>query len=180
MFVHHWVTVVLIFASWYWGLMNVGALVMVCHDNADIFLPFSKLGRWARFDMVTNINFGLFVLSWIFSRIMLFGWKVIIPVYIYARVAYSCHYWKWVFFTALLTILLSLHIYWFRLIGKVAIDALCFNKEVEDTRSTDEEDNEIIIDPQEFAYENDSPEETSIHDIDDNLNPNPTSSYKVE
>eukprot|EP01083_Nonionella_stella_P201584 737363_1 len=156
MFIHHWVTVVLIASSWYWGIMTIGSVVMVVHDNADIFLPLAKLGRWLKWTYMKNISFVLFVTCWIGSRIILFSWKIIIPVFLYAPSAYSCHYDKFVFFAVLLVILLCLHFYWAYAILSVAFSWICGKQSVEDVRSDTEIDQEeIIIRPEEFSSDED-------------------------
>merc|ERR1719203_1387449 len=156
MFIHHWVTVMLVGASWYWGLMNIGSVVMVAHDNSDIFLPLAKLGRWARCNMIKNVGFVLFICSWIISRIGLFTWKVIIPVFRYAPTAYSCHYGKFLCFACGLLVLLCLHIFWMYTIFSVAFQWICFGVSVEDTRSDEEDGEEFIILPEEFSDEDSS------------------------
>merc|ERR1712012_176610 len=156
MFIHHWVTAMLIGASWYWGLMNIGSVVMVAHDNSDIFLPLAKVGKWCRCNAIKNLGFVLFVLSWIISRIGIFSWKVIVPMFQYAPTAYSCHYGKFVAFATGLLILLSLHIFWMYNIFSIAFQWICLGQSVEDNRSDDEDAEEIIILPEEFSDEDNS------------------------
>eukprot|EP01083_Nonionella_stella_P068147 180737_1 len=152
MFVHHWVTVCLITTSWYWGIMNNGAVVMVVHDNADAFLPVAKIGRWLKISVIKNVGFVLFVMCWIVSRIGLFTWVSIIPLFKYAPIVYSCHHSKVVWFIGLELVLLTLHLYWAKSILSVAVQWLCCGTSVEDTRSDTEEDSaEIIIEPEEFS-----------------------------
>ena len=182
MFIHHWVTVVLIASSWYWGIMNIGAVVMVVHDNADIFLPGAKCGRWLKWNLMKNVSFVLFVSSWVISRIGLFSWKVIIPVFMYAPTAYSCHYSKFVWFASLLLVLLFLHFYWAYLILGVAIQWVFCGTKVEDTRSDSDVDNkeEIIIAPEEFSAADDDDQEPKINIAMDISNDNTTNTLKTE
>merc|ERR1719295_534913 len=151
MFIHHWVTVVLVGASWYWGIMNIGAVVMVAHDNSDIFLPIAKCSRWLQWNTLKNVAFATFVCSWILSRICMFSWKVIIPVFMYAPTAYSCHYGKFVGFASLLLLLLILHLYWTYTILGVFLQWLCCGDSVEDSRSDEDDTEEYIILPEEFS-----------------------------
>jgi len=134
MVIHHWVTVVLIVASWWTGVMQIGALVMVCHDNADIFLPAAKIARYEKNVFFTNILFALFLLCWIMSRIGLFSWKVVYPVLFEAYPTYTCNTY-YGFFAALLCVLLLLHFYWLRMILRIAYTALFVSKVVNDNRS---------------------------------------------
>lgn len=141
MVVHHWVTVILILASWWTGVMQIGAIVMVCHDNADIFLPAAKIARYEKNALLTNMWFGCFLLCWLFSRIGLFSWKVVYPVLFQAHPTYTCHIYYY-FFSALLCILLLLHFYWLRMILGVAYTALFVSKMISDNRS-DSSDNDM-------------------------------------
>jgi len=141
MVIHHWVTVTLIVASWWTGVMQIGALVMVCHDNADIFLPAAKISRYEKNIFLTNIFFVLFLICWITSRIGLFSWKVVFPVLFQAYPTYTCHLY-YGFFAALLCVLLLLHFYWLRMILKIAYNALFSSKILNDNRS-ESSDNDI-------------------------------------
>ena len=155
MFIHHWVTVMLIASSWYYGIMNIGALVMVVHDNSDVFLPAAKVSRWFKWNpLLENGLFIIFVLSWIVSRICLFAWKVIIPVFIYVPSAYSCHFDKVIWFVSGLLILFSLHLYWGQMILRIAIAGIMYSK-LEDIRSSEDETiEEVIVHPEVFIDDN--------------------------
>ena len=69
----------------------------------------------------------------------------------YAPTAYSCHYGKFVGFSSLLLLLLTLHFYWTYTIIGVAVQWLCCGNSLEDARSDDEDQEEIIILPEEFS-----------------------------
>ena len=136
MTVHHWVTLGLIAGSMYYGLAEIGSIVMVCHDNADALLSFAKVFGFEKFEKPKNVFFVFFLLSWIICRIGLFSTKVIIPLILYAAPMYTCHSAYYVFVVALL-ILLTLHLYWLSMIVNVAVAKLNGGK-LTDTRSDGE------------------------------------------
>merc|ERR1712228_47878 len=105
--------------------------------------------------------FVIFVICWFGSRVILFSWKVIVPVFVYAPSAYSCHFGKFMGFASGLVILLCLHIYWSTTILKVAMVWICLGSSIEDSRSDDEDEQEIIILPEEFS-DNDEEESSKF------------------
>ena len=127
MLVHHIVTILLLTFSWTVNFVRIGTLVLVIHDFADIPLEGAKICRYLMFpDGISNSVFGVFTLSWIFSRLGLLPYRVI---------AYSC-YWGLILpdrpvkffpvyyiFNALLIALQVLHVIWTVLILRVAYNA---------------------------------------------------------
>ena len=69
----------------------------------------------------------------------------------YAPTAYSCHYGKFIGFASLLLLLLILHLYWTYAIIGVAVQWICCGNSLEDSRSDDEANEEIVILPEEFS-----------------------------
>lgn len=134
--IHHWVTLGLIAGSLYYGLTEIGCLVMICHDNADMFLALTKVCGFENFEIGKNIFFCCFAISWVVCRIILFSSKVIIPLLLDAAPMYTCHF-AYPCFVIALVILLLLHFYWLSMICTVA-----FNKfkggTIQDTRSDSE------------------------------------------
>lgn len=128
MLIHHIVTLLLLTFSWTVNFVRIGTLVLVIHDFADIPLEGAKICRYLQVsDSVSNSVFGVFTLSWIFSRLGLLPYRVI---------AYSC-YWGLILperpvkffpvyyiFNALLIALQVLHVVWTVLILRVAYNAI--------------------------------------------------------
>lgn len=128
MLIHHIVTILLLTFSWTVNFVRIGTLVLVIHDFADIPLEGAKICRYLQLpDGISNSIFGLFTLSWIFSRLGLLPYRVI---------AYSC-YWGLILpdrpvkffpvyyiFNALLIALQILHVIWTVLILRVAYNAI--------------------------------------------------------
>ena len=60
-----------------YSVTKVGAVVFLLHDVNDIFLELAKMFRYARVETVPNIFFGLFLASWIVTRLALFpNWVI--------------------------------------------------------------------------------------------------------
>jgi ceramide synthetase len=128
MFIHHIVTLMLLTFSWTVNFVRIGTLVLVIHDFADIPLEGAKICRYLHIsDGISNSVFGVFTLSWIFSRLGLLPYRVI---------AYSC-FWGlslperpvkffpvYYIFNALLIALQVLHVIWTVLILRVAYNAI--------------------------------------------------------
>ena len=107
---HHWVTVLLIIASWSVGLTQFGVIVLGLHDSADVFLSSSKTCSYNYYRIGVILSFSLFSLSWIICRLILYPIKIIYPVLKY-KTKYDCHPLYWLFIV-LLFILYILHCYW--------------------------------------------------------------------
>lgn len=168
MFIHHSVTIGLLFASWFYGIMTFGALVMVCHDNADVFLPLAKCCRWLKLDMATNVAYVLFTLLWVASRIVLFSWKVLIPLVMYGYPAFCCHLTHYFAFVFGLFCLLFLHLYWTKFIAPVFFKYLFVKgHHVQDVRSSDS-DYDSDIEPHHLRGDSDDGNVAGVQN-EDNL-----------
>lgn len=124
MFIHHLVTILLLTFSWACNFVRIGTLVLVIHDFADIPLEGAKICRYIKAsDLVSNSVFGVFTLSWIFSRLGLLPTRVI---------AYTSHYGleaiemfpAYYIFNALIISLQILHVIWTVLILRIAYNAI--------------------------------------------------------
>ena len=139
MIIHHLVTVLLIYGSMYFGLMNIGVLVFIIHDICDVFLPLAKLTKWINYKISNQIFFILFVITWPITRIFGFSYFVIYPLMTTCWDYYGCVLYARIFiriFTVLLCVLLSLHIYWFYYILK-AVQKVIKTGKIDDTRNQD-------------------------------------------
>ena len=133
MFVHHVVTIMLLAFSWTCNFVRIGTLVLVIHDFADVPLEAAKLCRYLNVsDLVSNSIFGVFTLSWIFSRLGLLPYRVILQTSYYAldHVTFFPVYW---IFNALLVALQVLHVIWTYLILRIAYNAI-YDDGVKDLR----------------------------------------------
>ncbi|ETO29061.1 hypothetical protein RFI_08064 [Reticulomyxa filosa] len=116
MMIHHCITVVLIFSSYFFGLMEVGGLVMAVHDNADFFLAGAKTCIYSNEKFGRDLCFGAFVLSWIVVRIFVFSWKVLYPLTFQTTPMYSCRPLHMIAFQILLYLLLVCSSFFFSLL----------------------------------------------------------------
>jgi sphingoid base N-palmitoyltransferase len=134
MFVHHVLTLVLIALSFICNLHRVGSLVLFVHDCADIFLEGAKSLKYANLQKACDITFGIFTLTWIVTRLML-----------YPRIIYSTSieaprilpmYPVYYIFNSLLIALLVLHLIWTYMILQIVIQTIRAGQMEGDVRSS--------------------------------------------
>eukprot|EP00128_Syssomonas_multiformis_P012682 Colp12_sorted_trinity150504_noHs@28954 len=139
-FLHHCVTIGLMTFSWINYYHRIGSLVLFLHDCADIWLSFAKCLNYVKKETLANISFGVFVVSFAYSRLYLF------PILIW-----SSAYESYVFFppnlpssllTGLLLCLLPLHVFWFILVLKMIYRLMIVKTVEKDIRSDDESEGE--------------------------------------
>lgn len=70
MFIHHWLTLLLLLGSYCAGYQESGAKVLLCNDNIDLFLPMAKLCGYLGFTNMRTLFFLLFALLWVPFRII--------------------------------------------------------------------------------------------------------------
>lgn len=139
MFVHHIVTILLIFFSWTCCFHRVGCLVMAIHDVGDIPLESAKLAKYCEKQRLADIIFAIFAIVWIYTRCYLLPTRVIYYS-TYEALGILPFFPAYYFFNTLLCLLQLLHVAWTYLIIRIAFDALQ-NKGMRDIRS-DSEDTE--------------------------------------
>ncbi|KAL0949771.1 hypothetical protein HGRIS_009810 [Hohenbuehelia grisea] len=151
MMLHHIITIALMAASYFYNFTRVGCLIMVLMDCSDIFLPLAKMISYIDISQtLCDCVFGVFVLSWLVTRNILYL-RVVVSVYfdvprlveyVYdpARGRYATKNTMFAF-NAALWILQVLQIIWFGMIVRVVIRVL-MKKGASDTRSDGEDDDE--------------------------------------
>ena len=145
MFVHHVTTILLIGLSYMYGFHQIGMVIMVVHDVGDIFLYSAKFFNYLNFPILTNALFGMFVLVFFVSRLVIFPQLVYLawgPVTGFLPEIDYREYKGSLILPGLLAVLQSLHCMWFGLICRMVYRMLkAESKQVEgDIRSDDEED----------------------------------------
>ncbi|KAI8053475.1 TLC domain-containing protein, partial [Syncephalis plumigaleata] len=128
MFAHHIVTALLITCSYVTHFPRIGNAVLCMMDFADIILPLAKCMRYAKFQRICDVTFGVFVLAWIYTRFYLYAQvcyaiyaeaeKYIEPIWDPVRGVFLTRNAR-VYFLALFAALQMLIIYWFILICRV-------------------------------------------------------------
>ena len=86
MLVHHLITVLLLFVSYSTRYFKIGLLVLFFHDICDIWLEVTRFNHHIKFrngkshlinDLIANVGFVLFALSWLVFRLYFFPLKVL-------------------------------------------------------------------------------------------------------
>ncbi|KAF7868658.1 hypothetical protein EAF04_005188 [Stromatinia cepivora] len=72
MFAHHVVTTLLIFCSYCYHQTRVANLILCIMDVVDLFFPTAKCLKYAGYDVLCNIMFGLFMIVWVAARHVIF------------------------------------------------------------------------------------------------------------
>ncbi|KAF2818380.1 longevity-assurance protein-like protein [Ophiobolus disseminans] len=72
MFVHHIFTTVLLYLSYGYYHTRVGIVILCIMDFVDIILPTAKLLKYMGYTTACDIAFGVFVISWLFTRHILY------------------------------------------------------------------------------------------------------------
>eukprot|EP01084_Bolivina_argentea_P318350 552064_1 len=139
MFIHHWVTVFLLGGSKMVGYQQIGATVLLCNDNMDLFMPLAKLCEYTGYRTLQTIFTILFVVLWIPFRIGVYFYKVIYSI---AVDGYEEHLRpfiaNWLCLIGL-TVIYLLQFYWTGFLLKMVWSKLLKGKGVKDVRSDDED-----------------------------------------
>ncbi|CAM0138159.1 unnamed protein product [Umbelopsis sp. WA50703] len=149
---HHVITFALIVSSYCVNFTRIGNAVLCCMDFADILLPFAKILNYLNLRTICDIAFGLFAVSWLVTRHILF--TIIIWSTAFSRPQddpqkYMDMKWepeKGKYFTpttqkiylGLFLLLDMIILFWFAMILKVIIKVLTGNA-ASDTRSDSED-----------------------------------------
>ncbi|CDZ97132.1 Protein transporter of the TRAM (translocating chain-associating membrane) superfamily [Phaffia rhodozyma] len=158
---HHYITIGLVIGSYLTNMTAIGTVILVLLDLADILLSSAKMLKYLGFRLITDITFGLFLVSWLITRqvgllvVIISIWKdcarlVLGPDGISNRDQLGP--WDLPFtsaahkvFVVLLSVLWVLMCIWFAMICNVAWKVVV-GSGAEDTRSDDEGDEELSVD----------------------------------
>lgn len=137
MFVHHVATLLLLTLSWICNFHRVGALVLVIHDCADIFLDATKIAKYANYQKLCDTLSAVFTIAWLVTRLgfyprVIYSTTIEAPRIIDAPMAYYV-------FNSMLILLLCIHIVWTFIILKAIYKAIKVGKIEGDTRSSSSE-----------------------------------------
>ncbi|XP_051181649.1 ASC1-like protein 2 [Lolium perenne] len=145
---HHVASVFLIVMSYIFRFARVGSVVLAIHDASDVFLEVGKISKYSGRQVVADVSFLLFVISWVILRLIYFpfwvlrstSYEVILvldkedhkfdgPIYYYV-------------FNCLLFSLLVLHIYWWVLMCRMLMRQVQSRGHVGDDIRSDSESEE--------------------------------------
>lgn len=146
MILHHVTTILLIILSYLTNFTRVGAVILLLHDSADVFLESAKIfnytskakgNGWAKH--ICDLLFVLFSCTFFITRLVIYP-KFIISSVVFEAPTYFGTEWVgfWVFAGLLIT-LQALHIFWFYLIARMVYRLITTGIE-KDERSDDESD----------------------------------------
>ena len=145
--IHHGVTLALLALSYYVNLTRIGCMIILLHDVNDIFLELAKMCKYVdKNARLADVFFGLFFLSWVATRVIIFPLHVIrstlTETLIYGNVLGVDVEPAYTICNSLLLVLLVLHVYWTWLILKILIKALT-EGETKDIREEEEEKDQV-------------------------------------
>ncbi|XP_045167942.2 ceramide synthase 2-like [Mercenaria mercenaria] len=157
MIIHHFATIVLMYFSWVLNFVRVGTLVLVVHDAADNWLALAKMSIYAKNKTATDIFFGIFLLVWVLSRLIVYPFVVLYCTTVepFTIGLIDSTFGAHQFFNFFLYVLLVLHCIWTYMIFRIVYRKMVKGN-VEDVRSDSEDSGE------------ESDNEDDIDDIDHN------------
>ncbi|KAJ2796916.1 Sphingosine N-acyltransferase lag1 [Coemansia helicoidea] len=149
MLVHHVVTIALVAASYFCHFTRFGHVFMLVMDFPDIFLSLAKMFRYMGHDMIPNVLFGAFTVSWVATKhylcikLMVSIWTAgvteVPPEKLFPNHPDSyASYTIVAVFWAVLCVLQAILVYWLFLIAKVLHRVLIMGEDADDNRSDDE------------------------------------------
>ncbi|KAJ2778396.1 Sphingosine N-acyltransferase lag1 [Coemansia javaensis] len=153
MLAHHVVTIALVTTSYHFHFTRFGHVFMLVMDFPDVFLSPAKMVRYLGGEIVPNILFGAFTVSWVMTKhylclkLMFSIWTQGIyevppekrfPTCPDSYASYPIVGAMW----AVLCILQAILVYWFVLILRVLQRVLVNGEDAQDSRSDDEGDDD--------------------------------------
>lgn len=147
MIVHHIVTISLIVLSFLTKFMRIGAVILLIHDLADVFLESAKVfnymaraenTRWMK-DYIVDPLFGVFAVTFFITRLVIYPRNILFSLRDDGYVLYGCDWGGCPAYIGLLFTLQFLHIYWFYLI-MVMVVKLAMGTMKDDERSDNEDE----------------------------------------
>lgn len=120
MFIHHLVTMALLFFSYIVSFLRIGVVVLLCHDVSDVMLELAKLFNYLKLGTLCDTTFTLFAVTFFLGRLVLYPWRVIYVALGYANEQVGV--WKGFYiFVIWLFMLQILHVFWFYTIVKMIV-----------------------------------------------------------
>jgi len=114
MFLHHVVTIFLIFFSYMSGYLRIGSLVFFLHDVTDVASYLMKTAVDTQSSLFNKFAFSNLLISWGYGRLFVFPYFLMYETFFsprYTMMKVNGYY----FFNSMLVILYCLHVYWYSL-----------------------------------------------------------------
>jgi len=134
MLVHHIISAFLIGFSYYYNVFRIGGVLLALHDFNDILLEGAKMGNYLKLDLFANLLFGSMIISWVFTRIIVYPRKVLYPCWFEVTELAQKHPIDWVIFFFLLLMVFLLNCYWLTLMFKLALKTFIAGEKLKDSR----------------------------------------------
>ncbi|KDN40447.1 LAG1-domain-containing protein [Tilletiaria anomala UBC 951] len=158
MFAHHIITVALIVFSYFTNYTRIGNMILCLMDPSDILLSAAKCLRYVGLQTICDIGFGLFLVSWVITRHVLYNillWsaavesrRFIVQTWIPEQGWFYTDRFI-LFMVSLLCALQVLLCIWFVMIARVAYRVVT-GAPANDSRSDDETDGELELKPEQL------------------------------
>jgi hypothetical protein len=127
MFLHHFMTVLLIVLAYYMNYIPVSGIVLVLHDFSDIFVTSTRILLDTPYSKSMLTNYFMLMISWVFTRLVLYPMLVVYPCIYLDLFDEGVDKYGWSIFAGLLHFLLCMHIYWFVLLFKMGFGYIMKN-----------------------------------------------------
>jgi sphingoid base N-palmitoyltransferase len=134
-FIHHIATLMLVYISWVCNFHRIGSLILLVHDSAEAVMEAAKAAKYAKLQRTCDILLGVFFITWIVSRLMMFP-----------RLIFECIFRNqqpffpmMIVIYSMLVLLQVLHIYWTYLITQIVVQSLKKGRADRDVRSDSSE-----------------------------------------
>ena len=138
---HHFATIWLVCVSYYCQYTPIGAIILIYHDIADVFVSTTKTAHYLDLEVTSIVSFTFLLLSWMVTRLFMYPCWALYSVIFESTAILGYVKWHEAFVFFLLS-LQVLHVYWFYLFVKMAFNMLSTSNSVDDPRSDDEESDE--------------------------------------
>ncbi|XP_060065337.1 ceramide synthase 5-like [Ylistrum balloti] len=138
MFIHHIVTITLIYFSFASNTIRIGAIVLVVHDSVDLWMAGAKMANYLKKETLTDTLFAVFFVVWLFTRLYVYPFRVVWSAS-FESLQYNPMwpaYWP---LNGLLWVLQVLHIIWTVMILRIFINKVTGEKKTKDVRSESED-----------------------------------------
>jgi len=141
MFIHHIVTMALLFFSYVINFVRIGTVVLLCHDGSDVFLELAKLFNYLKMGSLCDVTFSIFAVAFFVGRLVMYPWRVIYVAVVLG--AEQVGVWRgFHIFVILLLVLQVLHLFWFYTIATMVYGFIATGGVEKDVREETESEAE--------------------------------------
>lgn len=138
-FIHHLITLALLFLSWSTNFFRIGSYVLVIHDFSDYWLEGAKMLRYANYSKtICDIMFATFGISWYITRCMIYPHEILGAVLFEGPKTNGFLFPASILGISLLVLLQVLHCIWSAQIARAIVKTLRTRQLPEDPNSNSE------------------------------------------